>query len=279
MAEAYIVAAARTAGGRRGGKLAGWHPVDLAAQLIDALVARSGIDPAAVEDVILGCVSQVGRAGDQRGAQRRAGVEPARIGARHVDRPAMRLVAAGAALRGAGRDVGQHGRGDRRRRRKHDARADVLAQRAGGQGGPGHLHEPGDASALPGRRVQPVHRRRDDREAPWPLAGTRSTAYALREPPARHRRQPRRPLRRRDRAGRDPAGRRLRQRRVHTVDEGIRFDATLEAIAGRQADRRRRRLQRRHRQPDLRRRERRAGGQRARAEEPGRCSRWRASTT
>ncbi|MBT2325977.1 acetyl-CoA C-acetyltransferase [Variovorax paradoxus] len=60
MAEAYIVAATRTAGGRRGGKLADWHPADLAAQVIDALVARSGIDPAAVEDVILGCVSQVG---------------------------------------------------------------------------------------------------------------------------------------------------------------------------------------------------------------------------
>jgi acetyl-CoA C-acetyltransferase len=60
MAEAFIVAAGRTAGGRRGGKLAGWHPVDLAAEVIDALVARSGIDPAAVEDVILGCVSQVG---------------------------------------------------------------------------------------------------------------------------------------------------------------------------------------------------------------------------
>jgi acetyl-CoA C-acetyltransferase len=60
MAEAYIVAATRTAGGRRGGRLAGWHPADLAAQVIDALVAKSGIDPAAVEDVILGCVSQVG---------------------------------------------------------------------------------------------------------------------------------------------------------------------------------------------------------------------------
>ncbi|MBO9651466.1 MAG: acetyl-CoA C-acetyltransferase [Variovorax sp.] len=60
MAEAFIVATGRTAGGRRGGKLAGWHPVDLAAQVIDALVTRSGIDPALVEDVILGCVSQVG---------------------------------------------------------------------------------------------------------------------------------------------------------------------------------------------------------------------------
>jgi len=60
MAEAFIVAAVRTATGRRNGRLSGWHPVDLAAQVIDALVARSGVDPAAVEDVILGCVSQVG---------------------------------------------------------------------------------------------------------------------------------------------------------------------------------------------------------------------------
>ena len=58
--EAYIVAALRTAGGRRGGRLSGWHPVDLAAQVLDALVARSGADPAMVDDVILGCVSQVG---------------------------------------------------------------------------------------------------------------------------------------------------------------------------------------------------------------------------
>src|SRR3954451_10160719 len=60
MAEAYIVAAARTAGGRRNGKLAGWHPVDLAAQVLDALLERAHCDPALVEDVIMGCVSQVG---------------------------------------------------------------------------------------------------------------------------------------------------------------------------------------------------------------------------
>jgi acetyl-CoA C-acetyltransferase len=60
MAEAFIVAAARTAGGRKGGRLSGWHPVDLAAQVLDALVERSGIDPAAVEDVIMGCVGQIG---------------------------------------------------------------------------------------------------------------------------------------------------------------------------------------------------------------------------
>jgi len=60
MSEAYIVAAVRTAGGRRGGRLAGWHPVEMAAQVLNALVDRTGADPALVEDVIMGCVSQVG---------------------------------------------------------------------------------------------------------------------------------------------------------------------------------------------------------------------------
>ena len=60
MAEAYIVEAVRTAGGRRNGKLAGWHPADMAAETLNAVVERSGIDPVAVEDVILGCVTQAG---------------------------------------------------------------------------------------------------------------------------------------------------------------------------------------------------------------------------
>src|SRR4029078_4963929 len=60
MADAYIVEALRTAGGRRGGALREWHPADLGAAVLDALVMRSGIDPAAIEDVIVGCVSQVG---------------------------------------------------------------------------------------------------------------------------------------------------------------------------------------------------------------------------
>jgi acetyl-CoA C-acetyltransferase len=60
MAEAYIVAAARTAGGRKGGRLAGWHPADLAASVLNTLVERTGADPASVEDVIMGCVGQGG---------------------------------------------------------------------------------------------------------------------------------------------------------------------------------------------------------------------------
>ncbi len=60
MAEAYIVAAVRTAGGKRNGKLSGWHPADLAAQVLDELINRTGADPALVEDVIMGCVGQAG---------------------------------------------------------------------------------------------------------------------------------------------------------------------------------------------------------------------------
>ncbi len=70
MAEAYIVATARTAGGRKGGKLAGWHPTDLAGQVLNSLLDRSGADPALIEDVIMGCVGQAGEQGNNvaRGA-------------------------------------------------------------------------------------------------------------------------------------------------------------------------------------------------------------------
>jgi len=65
MAEAYIVDAARTPVGKRGGGLAGAHPADLGAHVITALMERTGIDPAAVEDVYFGCVDQLGpQAGD-----------------------------------------------------------------------------------------------------------------------------------------------------------------------------------------------------------------------
>ncbi|MEP6393894.1 MAG: acetyl-CoA C-acetyltransferase, partial [Alteripontixanthobacter sp.] len=67
MATAYIVDAVRTAGGRRGGRLAGVHPVDLLAKSLDAVVERSGVDPAAVDDVITGCVTQAGEQSMQVG--------------------------------------------------------------------------------------------------------------------------------------------------------------------------------------------------------------------
>jgi acetyl-CoA acyltransferase len=60
MPSAVIVDAVRTPLGRRNGKLKDWHPVDLAAHTLEALIARNDLDPALVDDVIMGCVSQVG---------------------------------------------------------------------------------------------------------------------------------------------------------------------------------------------------------------------------
>ncbi|KZY57217.1 acetyl-CoA acetyltransferase [Erythrobacter sp. HI0063] len=55
-----MIAAVRTAGGRRKGKLASVHPADLGSSAIDGVLDRAGIDPALVEDVIMGCVDQIG---------------------------------------------------------------------------------------------------------------------------------------------------------------------------------------------------------------------------
>jgi len=63
--EAYIVEAVRTPVTRKGTALAGIHPADLGAHVINALMDRSGIDPGAVEDVVFGCVDTIGgQAGD-----------------------------------------------------------------------------------------------------------------------------------------------------------------------------------------------------------------------
>ena len=67
MADAYICAAVRTAGGRRNGRLSGIHANDLGAKALDAVLARAGIDPAAIEDVIFGCVTQAGEQAGQFG--------------------------------------------------------------------------------------------------------------------------------------------------------------------------------------------------------------------
>jgi acetyl-CoA acyltransferase len=63
MATAVIVDVVRTALGKRNGKLKDWHPVDLAAETLKALVQRNDLDPALVEDVIMGCVMQTGEQG------------------------------------------------------------------------------------------------------------------------------------------------------------------------------------------------------------------------
>ncbi|MCX6541373.1 MAG: acetyl-CoA C-acyltransferase [Actinobacteria bacterium] len=60
MINAVIVDAIRTPLGRRNGKLKNWHPVDLAAETLKALIDRTGIDPGLIDDVVMGCVMQVG---------------------------------------------------------------------------------------------------------------------------------------------------------------------------------------------------------------------------
>ncbi|CAB4616673.1 unannotated protein [freshwater metagenome] len=60
MPDAVIVDVIRTPGGKRNGSLSGWHPADLAGELLATLVERNDLDPALVEDVLMGCVSQVG---------------------------------------------------------------------------------------------------------------------------------------------------------------------------------------------------------------------------
>jgi len=63
MPNAVIVDAIRTPLGKRNGRLKDWHPVDLAAETLSALVGRTGIDPGIVDDVVMGCVMQVGEQG------------------------------------------------------------------------------------------------------------------------------------------------------------------------------------------------------------------------
>jgi acetyl-CoA acyltransferase len=63
MPTAVIVDAIRTPLGKRNGRLKAWHPVDLAAETLKALVERTGIDPALIDDVVMGCVMQVGEQG------------------------------------------------------------------------------------------------------------------------------------------------------------------------------------------------------------------------
>src|SRR5690349_11313254 len=87
MSEAYLVDAVRTPIGKRGGGLAGAHPADLAAHVIRALVERNPIDPAAVDDVIFGCLDQIGaQAGDIARTAALAGGLPESVPGVTIDR-------------------------------------------------------------------------------------------------------------------------------------------------------------------------------------------------
>ena len=128
------------------------------------------------------------RAIQQHRAQCDHGVEIAGKRARHLGRPAMRLVAAGAAFRGAGGDVGDHGCGDRGGRRGHDTGADGACVVTAGQERLRPLQEPEHREALSQHRVQPVHRRGNDGGEIRPLQRRTRSSTPIRAISARSRR-------------------------------------------------------------------------------------------
>ncbi len=146
------------------------------------------------------------RAGDQRRAQRHSRLAPAPACARHQRRPPMRLLAAGAAFRCAGRDERRDGCRDRNGRRKHDARADGFVGGAAGAERLRHLYEPGDRQEISERPVLPVHGRGDDGREVQALEG-HARRVRLSEPPEGDRGDAGRTLRGRNRAARGYARR------------------------------------------------------------------------
>src|ERR1039458_1219884 len=87
MPTAVIVDAVRTPGGKRNGKLKNWHAVDLASEALRALVTRNNLDPSLVDDVIMGCVSQVGEQAFNVGrSEGRAAGWPESVPATTIDR-------------------------------------------------------------------------------------------------------------------------------------------------------------------------------------------------
>ena len=122
MAEAFIAGAVRTAIGKRNGSLAGVHPVDLGAHALRGLVDRTGIDPAAVDDVIMGCVSQIGPQTFDIARKCLAVGRTAGERARRHHRPAVRVVPAGGPFRRPGGDVRHPGPRGRGRRGEHEHR-------------------------------------------------------------------------------------------------------------------------------------------------------------
>ena len=136
MSEAYIVDAVRTPVGRRKGSLAGVHSADLGAVPLNALMERTGVDPAAVEDVIYGCCDTVGsQAGDiARTCWLVAGL-PQHVPGTTIDRQCGSSQQAVHFCR-PGRDERHPGSGRRRRGAEYDPDPDQL-RHAGGPA-PGH---------------------------------------------------------------------------------------------------------------------------------------------
>jgi len=229
MAEAYIAAVARSAGGKRGGQLAGVHPADLAGKVLAGLVERSGIDPAAVEDVIMGCACPGGEQGANiaRNAVLASGL-PESVPATHVDRQCgssqQALHFAAATVMAGAMDVIIAAGVESMTRVPMGLPWTLPAQH-----GFGTYRSPGIEARYPGKPFSQFEGA-EMMAAKYGFTRADLDAYALES----HRRAAAA-----TQAGRfdaeivpidvvTPEGEAL----VHKVDEGIRFDASLEKIAG-----------------------------------------------
>ena len=211
MTTAVIVDAVRTAGGKRNGKLRNWHAVDLASEALRAVAERNTLDPALVDDVIMGCVMQVSEQSLNigRNAVLAAGW-PESVPATTIDRQcgssqqAMHFAAQGV-MAGA-YDIAVAAGVESMTRTPMGS--SVVAR-------PRLPLRPAHDGALrrEGRPGQPGHRRRDDRRPVGHLTrGPRRLLGA--EPPAGRPGHRRGPLRERDRARRRPRRRGQRHRRA-----------------------------------------------------------------
>ncbi|HEY9545688.1 MAG TPA: acetyl-CoA C-acetyltransferase, partial [Solimonas sp.] len=230
MSEAYIVAATRNAGGRKNGRLSGWHPADLLGQVINGVLDRSGIDPVAVEDVIAGCVGQVGEQAVNVGrngvlASRLPESTPGTTVDRQCGSSQQALHFAAQAVMSGAMDVVIAGGVESMTRVPMFSNA-VLAQKAG----MGYYVSPAMQQRYPDIEfsqfigAEMMAKKYGLSKAQLDQFALESTQRAIAATKAGAFNDEIMPLevRRLDGA---QAG------EVHTVDEGIRFDATLEAIA------------------------------------------------
>ena len=171
MTTAYIVDAVRTAGGRRGGRLAGVHPVDLLAKSLDAIVDRSGVDPKAIDDVVTGCVSQAGEQAMQVGrmgvlASKLPESTPAVTIDRQCGSSQQAIQFAAQAVMSGTQDVVIASGVESMTRVPMGSNATLHMKE-----GLGHYKSPGPRRQISQDSVQPVHGRRDDREEAWLFQG------------------------------------------------------------------------------------------------------------
>ena len=225
MPNAVIVDALRTPVGRRNGKLSGWHPVDLAAEPLKALVERNGLDPALVEDVVMGCTMTVGEQAMNigRNAALAAGF-PESVPGTTVDRQcgsAQQAIhfAAQAVMSGA-MDIVIGAGVESMTRVPIGSTTDPGPGEAYGPAvhAPLRLHPPGPVAPRRSRRVGTWTATRWT-PSPWsPTAGRRGPRTRAASPPRSCRSPPTR------RAPTGPA-------RSSTSDEGVRRDTSIEKLA------------------------------------------------